>query len=341
MASTRRVAPAPWVAPAPTSIPSADLYATFFGSLSQSGWMGGDGTNSVALPDGREAWIFSDTATGVAGASLRFVHNSIVVTGAAARPQVIPNPLPTQADGSYFWPAAGRVTGQRLMVLALHMVNTGSGLWDFRSVDTWLGQLDATTFRLISLRSVPGTSDGVSWGLAQFDSGAYTYIYGVETTGSGLTSQTFLHIARVPTGRLDLAWSFFTGSDWSANPAMSARVPVDGGDSALSNALSVFTVGGSVRMTSQQFMFGSQVYSWRASGPTGPFTGQRVIFDTASLWPTTYIRGTYTYNALAHPELTADGQMLFSFNVNSFTMLSPATIRLYRPRFFRVALGAL
>ena len=56
-------------------------FTNTFASLSGSGWVGGDGTNSVALPDGRDCWLFSDTITAASATGLTVAHNSIVVTG--------------------------------------------------------------------------------------------------------------------------------------------------------------------------------------------------------------------------------------------------------------------
>ena len=51
----------------------------------------------------------------------------------------------------------------------------------------------------------------------------------------------------------------------------------------------------------------------------------------------TWGEGTYTYNAVAHPEQDAAGGLLVSYNVNSFDgseLYRQADI--YRPRFVRV-----
>jgi hypothetical protein len=83
-------------------------------------------------------------------------------------------------------------------------------------------------------------------------------------------------------------------------------------------------------------MMGQAIYSWHAASPVGPFTSKRTIYNTGS-----FGAQTYTYNTLAHPEQTTNGQMLFSYNVNSYDALTPTTATLYRPRFFRVRLSQL
>ena len=143
-----------------------------------------------------------------------------------------------------------------------------------------------------------------------------------------------MHIARVPKGRLDTRWSYYTASGWTPDdPAGSLRLLP-----GIAPAFSVIELGAGrgIRVITQQPMMGHAIYSWHAASPVGPFTTQRTIYNTGS-----FGTRTYTYNTLAHPEQTANGQVLFSFNVNSFDPLTPADATLYRPRFFRVPLTAM
>jgi hypothetical protein len=326
-------------------IATADAFTNVFGSLSPSGWLGGDGTASVALPNGRIAWLFSDTITGTtATGAVTWTHNSLVITGPAGKPRVIRGPLPSRPDGSYFWLESGRLNASQVWVPAMHMVNTGTGLYDFRCNDTWLAKINLSNWTLASLRALPNTQTtlGTTWGVGLFDYAGATYIYGIEGTGSGLASASYLHIARVPLGRLDSPWSFYTGRGWSPNPKASARVYVNGPGSSLSEALSLINRGNTgVRLISQQSMFGSQIHSWRSPGPVGPFTDQKTIYDTQRVWNTAHWKNTYTYNALAHPEQAGNGTILFSFNVNVFANMNASLAPAYRPRFFRLPINVL
>ncbi len=249
-----------------------------------------------------------------------------MITG-RGRPRIVAAILPDRPDRSYFWPGAARAEGAHVWVLAQRVIHMGCGVWDFRVVGTWLARLDVADWRVDVLRPVAGGSDRVSWSGALLDRGAYTYIYGVEM--SGLSS--WVHIARVPRGRLESPWSFYGGSGWTRDHRASARVL------AGVTSISVLDLGRrGLRLITQQGLGGREVYSWRAAGPVGPFSGRQTIYDTGS-----FGERTYTYNAVAHPQHAAGNGMLFSFNVNSFNPLTPSTASLYRPRFFRVALGAL
>lgn len=300
-----------------------------FASLSGSGWVGGDGANSVALPDGRDCWIFSDTITSSSAAGLTFAHNSIVVTG-GGRPQVIDNPLPQPSPNEFYWAGAARVHDAQIWEIVPEIVQTGPGLWDFHFAADYLAKINITTLKPTSITPLQGTAGTINWGVAMLDHGPYTYIYGSES--QGLSS--WMHIARVPKGRVDLPWSYDTSLGWKPNAAAASRRVLPG----VAPVFSVVDLGAGrgISVITQQPMMGQAIYSWHAASPTGPFSMKRRIYTTGS-----FGARTYTYNALAHPEKTADGQMLFSFNVNSFDALSPANATLYRPRFFRIPLSEL
>ncbi len=306
------------------------VFTNAFASLGGAGWVGGDATNSVALPDGRDCWLFSDTIVSVSAAGLRFAHNSLVITG-QGRPVVIDDPMPSPSPGSYFWAGAARVHGGEVWEIAERIEQTGSGLWDFHLAGDYLARIRIADWRLVALTPLPGTGAGqINWGVAMLDRGAYTYIYGTETQGLA----SWLHVARVPRGRLDLPWSYDTPSGWrTGTPTGSLRL-LDG----VAPAYSLITLpqGGGIRLISQQPLMGQVIDSWHAATPTGPFTDAHPIYTTPS-----YGRRTYTYNTLAHPEHTTPTGILFSYNVNSYDPLTPADATLYRPRFFRVPVSAL
>ena len=303
-------------------------FTSLFASLSGSGWVGGDGTNSVALPDGRECWLFSDTITSASASGLSFAHNSIVVTG-RGRPLVIADPIPAPSPDAFYWSGAARVEGSQIWEIAERINQTGPGLWDQQFAGDYLARISISSWRLASITPLPDTAGAVNWGVAMLDDGPYTYIYGSES--QGLLS--WMHVARVPRGRLGAPWSYDTRSGWAPDAAELSRRLLPG----VAPAFSVLDLAGhGLRVVSQQPMMGQAIYAWHAAGPVGPFTGRHTIYDTGS-----FGARTYTYNMLAHPERTADGQMLFSFNVNSFDALTPADAALYRPRFFRVPVTEL
>ena len=304
-------------------------FTNLFGSLSGSGWVGGDATNSVALRDGRDCWIFSDTITSMSVTGLTFAHNSIVVTG-RGRPLVIADPMPQPSPDSYYWAGAARVHGSQIWEIAERIIQTGPGLWDLQFAGDYLAKINTSDWRLASITPLPGTTGAINWGVAMLDDGPYTYIYGTES--EGLSS--WMHVARVAKGRLDTPWSYYTRSGWAPAAANDSLRLLAG----VAPAFSVIDlgVGRGIRVISQLPMMGQAIYSWHAASPVGPFTSKRNIYETGG-----FGAQTYTYNTLAHPEQTTNEQMLFSYNVNSYDPLTPTTATLYRPRFFRVPLSQL
>ena len=108
-----------------------------FGSYGDTGgrWTGADSAYSLPLPDGRLAWIYSDTFTGSVNADHSrpldspFIHNSIVVddhgtlsthTGGTAD---APESLVTVAGGdenqNWYWFGDATVEGDHLRVMLL------------------------------------------------------------------------------------------------------------------------------------------------------------------------------------------------------------------------------
>lgn len=304
-------------------------YTNLFASLSDAGWVGGDATNSVALPDGRDCWIFSDTITSMSVTGLTFAHNSIVITG-RGRPRVIADPMPQPSPDSYYWAGAALVHGSQIWEIAERIIQTGPGLWDLQFAGDYLAKINISNWRLASITPLADTAGAINWGVAMLDHGPYTYIYGTES--EGLSS--WMHVARVLKGQLDTPWSYYTPTGWATNAAANSVRLLPG----VAPAFSVIHLSAhrGIRVISQLPMMGQAVYSWHAATPVGPFTSRRTIYNTGS-----FGARTYTYNTLAHPEQTTNGQMLFSFNVNSYDPLTPANATLYHPRFFRVPISEL
>jgi hypothetical protein len=299
------------------------------------GWTGGDGTYSVGLPDGRTAWSFGDSYLGRLNPdgsrpiNTPMVNNTMVLQGGASgatlsggssgQPQSL---VTTGESDSWFWPGASAVEGGQLVQFLAKMHRTGSGLWDFSYAGTYLARYSLPGISLQSVAAVPA-SDSIMWGVWVLDDGGYTYIYGIEDRGW----DKYVHVARVSAGDISGQWSYYTGSSWSSDPATSARLL-----NGASNQFSVVKVGGMYQLITQTPL-GNDINAYRALTPFGPFTTKKLLYTTPN-WG----ENTFTYNAVAHPELSGGNEVLISFNVNSnngFDMYTNPEI--YRPRFVRAA----
>lgn len=338
-------------APAVTSVTpdlSLDQRWQEFGDTSgPGGWAGADGTYSVPLPDGLDAWLYNDTFLGPVnpGQSLpptaEFIHNSLVLTTSRARrilttvtggtpraPQSLVGPTPSPptpqgTDSYWYWNTDGIVDRGHLYVFEAKTGPTDSPPpFDFGQTG-----MAIATFSLpgLHLQSVTPTYGGasVSWGVQLLREGPWIYIYGVASGSSG--KETYL--ARAAPGSLAGRWQFDTGSGWSADPADAAPLLGDVGSS-----FGVTRVDGEYVLATTDSYLDPEIYLYTAPAPQGPFTGGTAIYDPPEAGGETYV-----YNVAAHPELTSPGRLVLSYNVNSFDLADLyADINNNRARFITV-----
>ena len=79
-----------YASPARAAVPgpvTAAALSTMFNGYGDAGnhWTGGDGTTSVALPDGRVAWLFADTFLGTVNAGHTRSRNTPMVNNTMGR----------------------------------------------------------------------------------------------------------------------------------------------------------------------------------------------------------------------------------------------------------------
>ncbi|MGH2829821.1 MAG: DUF4185 domain-containing protein [Actinomycetota bacterium] len=319
-----------------------------YGNTGQ-GWTGGDGTYSVPLPDGRTAWIFSDTFLGTVNpdgtrpAGSPLVHNSIIVESTKELTTFVgrdtagnPRALIDTIDGaSWYWMGDGTVEdsteGSILRIFVFRFVRVPGPLL-FQQIGVDLAELslpDMTVRSVVRMPQAfaPGRGGGpVSWGAAILERPDHTYVYGVED----LRIDKRMYVARTPPGNLRGPWEYWTGSGWSPLPVLA--VPVL---SRVANEMSVSWAGGRFVAVAQENSAGPNILAWDAPAPHGPFAGERVLFTTPE--PDGNI---FTYNAKAHPQRSAPGSLVVSYNVNSFTFADLfADVSIYRPRFIVVPMS--
>jgi hypothetical protein len=321
-------------------------------SNSGVGWTGADSTYSTPLPDGRQLFIFSDTFLGPVnpdGSRPRttpFINNSFIIRSSTGLRTVHggtdsnPTALVTPADPSrWAWLGAGLARDGVHQQIAVEFGRTGTGPWDFAWMGTSLARfsiagLDLPDVRPIDLHPLPAGA-GVTWASWLQQIGAYLYVYGVEDNGAS----KYLHMARVSGTSLLGAWSYWTGSGWSANEADSVRV-LEG----VSNEYSVTPWCGRYLLVTQDTteLFSAKIVAYVADAPTGPFTGKTLLYST----PETGALGSYgnpniyTYNPHVHPELSSGNSLVVSYNVNDFVGDELyGDVSIYRPRFIDVVLA--
>lgn len=293
------------------------------GWANEGGWAASDGVFSAELPGGELVWLMNDTFLGPVNddesmTDPGFIHGSIVLGGedglpdttitggTQEEPESIASP-PDAVDGDpWYWNGDGIMDGGKLRVFQGRTGQTdGEPPWNF----AWLGN-DIVTytedFEVESVTTTYGSADGsgIIWGNELMQCGELTYIYG---TRSG---EAF--VARADAGHLvDRDWEFYTGTGWSSDELASAPITDDVGAS-----YSVTPMGEQfVLTTSAEAIFTDHtIYVATAPTPVGPFTGRVGVYTA----PEGGVGDLYApYNVAAHPEISADGDLVVSYNVNS------------------------
>ncbi len=156
----------------------------------------------------------------------------------------------------------------------------------------------------------------------------YLYIYGVRGQGKELM------VARVEPENIENfdRWNFWNGSGWSNDPTQ-IKIVTD----RTSNELSVTPLGdGRYALIFQADGLGKFVGMRLGATPYGPFGPLINVYDVSA--DLEKDKDIFPYNAKAHPVLSKPGELLISFNVNSFDFFNDIKNfpNLYRPRFIRL-----
>jgi hypothetical protein len=240
--------------------PNADLNNMWARHANRSGyatmcddWSGGDGTQSVLLPNGRRAYFFSDTylgdpklrptfdrsllrnsivvqeGTDPATANLRTVtggntcrerDTSLPIADRYAHSPVRSNLNGPDRDGEFYWSGTGKVLGNN--VVWFYVKGDAFAFKNSSMAVIPVGQLQgSTTVNAVPVdlpaRSYYGSDNPIVWGSSVVDDAdGYTYIYGWAVVDAGYGKKPFL--ARVPQANLTdfSAWRFHTGGgQWS------------------------------------------------------------------------------------------------------------------------------
>jgi hypothetical protein len=341
-----------------------------------SGWFGGDGIYTIPL-NGRESSgkpakktlvIFSDTMIGKIDKGLlqpdsKMIHNSVAILKG-----ILPNPkqldfywkekngqpesvfipkTPKTDPKDYYWLGDGFVNAElnnSIFIFGYRVRTISDAAFGFEEVGNTLIKINANAqppYPNYEQRDTPffiNKADGEkgSFGAGIFvntiaagatKSDGYLYVYGV------LGKNKKLLVARVNPQNFEKyeQWTYWNGSAWSADIKESAAIT-----DQVSNELSLSELpDGRYALIFQQSGLGRNVCMRLGKTPFGPFGPVIKIWDTSEALE---LKGFYSYNAKAHPSLSAKGELLISYNVNSFNFFEDLRTHpnLYRPRFITV-----
>ncbi len=302
------------------------------------GWLGGDSTFSVQLPDGRTLWLFSDSfigslqGSGTPDPGMTMIHNALVTEDESGRlsTRTAEGPESFFADpseSSYYWVQDAVVEGNELVVFLSLTKQVGE-----RGFEWDRNAIARVSLPDLKVKSITDDDSGgsVAWGAGVMTTPTHTYVYGIDDEGD----TKHLHLARAAAGNLTdrSTWEYRTKDGWSDDPDESARLT-----RGVANELSVSRYKDGYLMISSDTSepFSPNINAWTACSPEGPWEDPQTIYETPESEP----KDHFTYNAHGHPELSEDGELLISYNVNTFNfdelMGNPT---LYRPKFITLDL---
>ncbi|MCW4602888.1 DUF4185 domain-containing protein [Janibacter indicus] len=303
------------------------------------GWIAGDSTYSVELPDGRTVWLFSDsfigqvTTDGTPVPGMAMVHNALVAEDEDGRLSTRTSEGPESYfadpdERSYYWVQDAAVQGDELVVFLSRTRQVGSE--GFEWSHNAIARVSLPDLEVVAIDDPGPGADDVAWGAGVLTTSTYTYVYGIED----LEETKHLHLARVPAGSLTdrSTWEYRTADGWTDDVTRSARLS-DG----VANELSVSPYRDGYLMISSDTSapFSPKINAWTACSPEGPWTDRQTIYET----PESGRGQHFTYNAHGHPEISPEGRLLISYNVNTFDfdeLTQDPT--LYRPKFITLDL---
>ncbi|QRR01327.1 DUF4185 domain-containing protein [Dyadobacter sandarakinus] len=358
-----------------TAEPAPDWTNLF---VRKSGWFGGDGIFAIPLSgkdDGKSdslLFLFSDTMVGeIRNDTLQpgfvMVNNSVAllkgkapvssnlafrIAGEKNAYKAIFTPDTNKPDkDTYLWLGDGFANpdaGKDVFIFAYQITNThDKSPFPFKETGNVLIRIPAGSpfpYAGQQQKSLPFNNyrsgeETISFGAGVFnntegagepDADGFVYVYGIKGKNKQLVT------ARVKPGAIDSfdQWEFRNSSGWSRDVKSAGAI-----SDSVSNEMSVSRLGkGKYALVYQLGGILPEICMQVGPTPAGPFGKRIILYKTTS-----DIRDTdlFTYNAKAHPALSAPGELLISYNVNSFQFFDvlPKKPDLYRPRFVRVKFG--
>ncbi|HEY5591035.1 MAG TPA: T9SS type A sorting domain-containing protein [Paludibacter sp.] len=293
-------------------------------NLKGFGWTSGDNDVSVLLPDGRTAWIFSDSFVGITYPGENYLRSSAMVNnimvvqegvnndtlrsiynGTTSNPRTLVTP-PT--SGNIYWVTDGIVENDTLKV----MFNEWTG--DFQN------RAGVACFKLPELtfikRTVP-TYNHTDIPNALLADGDYVYIYMVQRTSNGF--ERFSRIARIPKGTMNnttTVWEYYTtAGTWSTDFSLASRI-ISGVETG-----SVRKLGPGNYVMSGTPHLSLDIAVWYSPTPWGPWGNKKILYTRPNE------EGILSYLGHMHEcETTADGDYILSCSLYPFGGYVPQQI---------------
>lgn len=304
-------------------------FISYFRMTEAGSMTAGDGGMSVRLPDGRTAWLISDSYISAVNpvdtslACLFDINNCLLLQDSINESEIITR-YRTFATGvqrtffttdyspggnDRFWPVHGFTNTNKLYVF-LHRIQ--GGLMEFAG--SYLAQLSLPSLTIDSITEI--SKSDILWGhyVLPNAAGDTLYIYG--TRKNWITFDNYL--ARCPIDEIYGQWQYFTGSDWSMDSAMAGKITLVTAK-VFGNGMSVLPLQGKYYLFLQENGFlscglGRNIEVFRSDNPWGPFDLEKSVYTIKDSYADTFM---ITYQAFAHAEFTRNDEVLISYAVNN------------------------
>ncbi len=354
-------------------VEAADDWTSLF--YRDSGWSGGDGTYSIPLngnenfdpdPERKTLIHFSDTFVGeVSSAGVRLAGTHMINNSQARFTGFLPleeninfvwgandesnstwivPETPASEEGDWFWQMDGISLADSIHIFELRMRSDPQASFAISGVVLASGVINAEgQISGIQQKDMPieytNPSDGsqIAFGQAVLAQTArsgcpepdgYIYIYGPRSFSGGKA----LVAARVVEDSLSYAetWRFWDGVGWSTEMEDCADIFY-----GISQEHSVTQTGvGDYLITFMQGGVSGPVCIAHGESPVGPFSFPELLWTPPE---TNISNNVFTYNAKAHPHLSAPGELLISYEVNTFDFWEHfSNADIYHARFIRM-----
>jgi hypothetical protein len=317
-----------------------------------TGWNGGDGCVTTELPDGSLLWSFQDSFFGLIDNNRSrtdnvFVRNAgFIQKNKSLYSYVQLNPGENkEADtwvrypgannddnDKWYWGGPSQVINGEVQMLMGQIIPA-----DFAgihvSTDVAIFDTDMKFKELIQNKYV----GELAWDGSIFkaDDG-YTYMYTQKNYGLCAAK---IYVARVPDQDLRGTWEYYTTDGWvtTAPTDVDKYIAVIDGNATQA---SVFKKGDKYYFVTQGTCFGLEIFIYESDSPIGPFTNRRTLYTIPDKYSDKGDPKFITYNAVVHPALSKEGELVVSYNINpvefSDNFNFPGSADNYRPYFVRV-----
>ena len=332
----------------PSAVPDQFLNGVFSGQLGP-GWIGGDAAYSTALPDGRVAFVFSDTLIGTAKPS-----GSASITGMPHSSELVGDlpSLDADYDGTYGAPktlipdtfksgdewqieATYSEGGQQLIFVNEYVAATGA-MYETYTGRSGIAVMSVPRGGMPTLRSIMllPTDPDTQWGNAVMQNGGYIYVYGSDINPA--TSTVIgMKVARVPAAQsLDTsAWAYWNGSGWASGESDAVAVPTG---YQLTGVTSDPDGNGFIAVSVPDGVQADDTIDLSyAASPTGPWTAPQPVYTIPQI---AKYQNEVAYMPTFHPELSSPNVLVVSYNTNTTSGLSALlrNVHAYLPQFLLV-----